>query len=657
MMFSRGFGGMVVAVRLSTFVFALALFALAAVQPRQGAHAQDRPVCTGDLVCLDQGWTDNQRWWWYTTSQGSRLLPLGWMLALQSAASPSDRPEWLLSAGNLERWGYLPGSAPNQDGYRLPLGFVIDPDDRGAGADIMCDTFPESCKSGLMRRKWVGLTCAACHTNDVEYGGKRVRVEGAATLADFQTFEEDVLRALESTYDDSAKFARFARIVLKGRNSAVSRRQLRTQLAEHIAWQRKLETANRSRVRYGHGRLDAQGHILNKVEATIGLPLADRRIPAEAPASYPFIWNTYQQKQIQWNGIASNNNRVTNQGIETDMGALARNTSEVIGVFAQIETDKRKAAQGYPSSARIQEILDLERVLARLKSPRWPEDILGKIDLGKAERGKAHFDAAHCAGCHQPLAPDDLTTPIKASMHRIDDMQTDIILACNTYFHRSKAGNFAGQEIFPRPFTPPGMTPQVIGTSPKEEDFTRNMLVNTIYGAIIHQLPALQIAKTRSFVPDTGLGGTRGVNPIDLLDDFDADGRVNQEKCINTDDPLLAYKARSLNGIWATAPYLHNGSVPTLYDLLLPSAVSVEGTDQGKPGVATRPEIFGVGSRAFDPRKVGFVTDPALNPTTFRVRDEKTGKPIFGNLNSGHDFGTGLTDEERYELVEYLKTL
>ena len=52
-----------------------------------------------------------------------------------------------------------------------------------------------------------------------------------------------------------------------------------------------------------------------------------------------------------------------------------------------------------------------------------------------------------------------------------------------------------------------------------------------------------------------------------------------------------ARKGRALNGIWATAPYLHNGSVPTLYDLLLPAA--------------DRPKKFRVGSRELDVKKVG----------------------------------------------------
>ena len=114
-------------------------------------------------------------------------------------------------------------------------------------------------------------------------------------------------------------------------------------------------------------------------------------------------------------------------------------------------------------------------------------------------------------------------------------------------------------------------------------------------------------------------------------------------------NPLLAYKARPLNGIWASAPYLHNGSVPTLYDLLLPA-------DQ-------RPKTFLVGSREFDPVKVGFKSADYQNGFTFDTS-------LPGNGNQGHEFAAGimspapggkplpaLNHEERMALVEYMKSL
>ena len=109
-----------------------------------------------------------------------------------------------------------------------------------------------------------------------------------------------------------------------------------------------------------------------------------------------------------------------------------------------------------------------------------------------------------------------------------------------------------------------------------------------------------------------------------------------------TDRALLAYKARPLNGVWSSAPFLHNGSVANLYELMLPAA--------------ERSDTFYIGSWEYDPVKVGYVDSPA--PGAFMV---DTSLP--GNSNAGHEYGAGadglpvLTDEEIWALVEYLKTL
>jgi hypothetical protein len=107
----------------------------------------------------------------------------------------------------------------------------------------------------------------------------------------------------------------------------------------------------------------------------------------------------------------------------------------------------------------------------------------------------------------------------------------------------------------------------------------------------------------------------------------------------------MAYKARPLDGIWATAPYLHNGSVPTLHDLLLPAA--------------QRPAAFAVGTREHDPAKGGYVTAATApgNIFMFRTRDASDAV-IAGNDYAGHEYGAGrLTVAERAGLLEYLKSL
>jgi hypothetical protein len=99
------------------------------------------------------------------------------------------------------------------------------------------------------------------------------------------------------------------------------------------------------------------------------------------------------------------------------------------------------------------------------------------------------------------------------------------------------------------------------------------------------------------------------------------------------------YSNTPLDGVWARAPYLHNGSVPTLWDLLM--------------SADKRPTSFYTGYDVYDPKYVGFVTSGA--------DAEKVGffyqTCLPGNSNQGHAFGADLKDDEKWDLIEYLKTL
>jgi hypothetical protein len=100
---------------------------------------------------------------------------------------------------------------------------------------------------------------------------------------------------------------------------------------------------------------------------------------------------------------------------------------------------------------------------------------------------------------------------------------------------------------------------------------------------------------------------------------------------------LGKYSARTLKGSWATAPYLHNGSVPTMDDLLQASK--------------DRPKKFYIGSHEYDPAKLGYVTEQKST-----VYDTA----IPGNSNKGHEgerYGTNISPEERKDLIEYLKSM
>ncbi|MBP5998444.1 MAG: c-type cytochrome [Azonexus sp.] len=105
------------------------------------------------------------------------------------------------------------------------------------------------------------------------------------------------------------------------------------------------------------------------------------------------------------------------------------------------------------------------------------------------------------------------------------------------------------------------------------------------------------------------------------------------------EEDLKGYIAPFLDGIWLKAPYLHNGSVPTLRDLLEPAA--------------QRPKVFWRGYDVYDQTKVGFVSDTAEAQRVGTKLDTAS----KGGGNQGHEFGTALSAEEKDALVEYLKTL
>lgn len=138
------------------------------------------------LIYLDQGWTEQTRQAFYSQPQGSRLVPESWFRALERA----DGKGMFADDANLTRYGFLADEAGSPG--HLPIGFAIDP--------------LETPKVG----RFVGLTCAACHTANVSFEGKVVRIDGAPAQLDFDTFFADFVTAVNRTLLDEATFKRFA---------------------------------------------------------------------------------------------------------------------------------------------------------------------------------------------------------------------------------------------------------------------------------------------------------------------------------------------------------------------------------------------------------------------------------------------------------------
>jgi len=105
------------------------------------------------------------------------------------------------------------------------------------------------------------------------------------------------------------------------------------------------------------------------------------------------------------------------------------------------------------------------------------------------------------------------------------------------------------------------------------------------------------------------------------------------------------YVAPPLDGIWASAPYLHNGSVPTLWDLLHPSA---------------RPKIWRRTALSLDTTKMGLQVegDPKL-PSRLKPAERRWyfDTKQLGKSAEGHNYPDALSEDEKTDLLEYLKTL
>jgi hypothetical protein len=528
----------------------------------------------------------------------------------------------------------------------------------------------------------MGLNCSACHTSEISYKGKRMRLEGGATIADAQGFIDALNRALVETRDNPEKQDRFAKAVLRGADTPANRAMLKSALERYVAWQQKLEKANATPLRYGFARLDAFGFIFNKV---VALTQADDqpRNPSDAPVSYPFLWNIHQFDRVQWNGIAERKLI----GRDYDIGALGRNIGEVVGVFADVTLERFPALDGYSSSANVTNLDRLERLLRELKPPAWPQAVLGPIDPARRAAGQALF-GQRCANCHAHLDRNDLTTSIKVTMTPLKGPEpagTDVWMACNAYTYGGKTGvlRYTPNKFFPIPpievFGQTAPVAQMLGGTAagliwnNREDIIRDVIASLKTGSGDTRGGPLARARGVARNIRTGLAAKIRKDVAEKIKDVayfemeqspEPPGQARPEpqvaepqqplrddaraarykRCMTDDNPVLAYKGRPLTGIWATPPYLHNGSVPTLYDLLLPPE--------------ERPKSFYLGSREFDPDKVGYVTAPsAENTFLFRTRDE-TGRFIDGNSNAGHDYGNAtLTEEQRRALVEYMKSL
>lgn len=444
---------------------------------------------------------------------------------------------------------------------------------------------------------YAGLTCAACHEGQLTYKGKVIRIEGGISHTfDFQGIARGLDDALQATLTDAAKFDRLAARL--GASTGDAKEKLRKRIESEDA--RVHEYSARTSLTpypWGPGRVDALTMIVDRSTGTL-TGITQNWSAGIAPVKPPFLWNTPQGLWAQWSAFAQD--------------PIARNFGETMGVFLPVDLTSKSPAEGlFQSNGAIRELQRVESQLEHLAPPSWPEDVFGKIDREKAKAGKALF-VTLCSGCHNAW-PYTWSEP-------------------NKYGKR---------------FVLVGVVPQsYVGTDKTQEEALGSFAIT---GNLSKFLPPEFRGKPMlpPFIFSTVLGAEAravAIRKLNLSEAQELDLNGYRE-LPSPRPPEHVYKAAPRDGVWATGPFMHNASVPNLYEMLIPAA--------------ERTKKFWLGGD-FDPVKVGL--DTTATSGTFLMDTT-----LLGNSNAGHSFQDGprgngvigplLTDDQRWALVEYLKSI
>ena len=599
--------------------------------------------------------------------EGCDSFPYEWVLHLKSASykGPDGEPVGLLSL--LEKtFGFLP--SPDRGTFLsthigLPVAWSNSGPDTMDARQADAGVLTRPGDGGAKSSKVVGTTCALCHSGGWTVGGKFYRIEGAPSRVDSMGYFEELARSTINLLAKKPVMTQFMKDmgVANPENEAkeqvafffrevghdshmvgIDLGQLSGMLTMLLASKNKitrLHKASRAlsaslerlyRITYhlspednigdmtkrfevlgklcsgddprsvvtnpGPGRFDAFGRLATAVAPEI------KSMNFDAPVRYPPCWAMKYTSMVHYN---ANTNAV-----------LMRNAGEALGLGAVVTNAQ------WDSSINFQNLDKIEKYFYDIKVPNWNEIFADQPALKAREdlaaKGKAIYEAK-CMKCHDSQDRVGPTHKLIADhLYSQAEIGTDPKQATNL----NPVGELVNQSL--RKMT--------LGTRGRYYDK--------------HNIPEEQRISWE-------LRDLRGGEFFRWTNNGDSTQQAQYGNNYGDVKPGLMYRARHLSGMWAAAPFLHNGSVPTLWDLLQPSA--------------QRPKYFNTAGYAYDTVRMGIVGSRQGGTHlgysgTVPCADEKTcfDTTLPGNDNSGHEgeeFGTTLPAADKQALMEYLKVL
>lgn len=368
----------------------------------------------------------------------------------------------------------------------------------------------------------------------------------------------------------------------------------------------------------GFNRTDAFGRIGNLVLR------GSNPVDITAPVSLPWIWGLKYMANLHYNG---NSNSV-----------IMRNVGQSLGLGAII-LDK-----DLTSTVNVHNLNKLEHLVHQIKVPEWKEvfkeskDSAIKINPDLLPRGNQIY-SSNCMHCHESnkfVGPSQVLReyqmfPLSSKDGKCRDYKSNQEYDCSP-----NTDPFAALNPI-KPIRDPILKHLI----PFEESIYKGVGGIKAKYYKDHQVSQEQ-QKEMEFYNIRGYEFFR-----DTYNGFSKQGEFYNN--YGDMEPGMGYKARHLSGVWATGPFLHNGSVPTLWELLKPSV--------------QRPKYFNVKSMNFDPKFIGAPEkDWNRNNKKCELKNKIDKEICFdtglsGNSNVGHEWGTELSDSDKLALIEFLKYL